>query len=107
MRRILLDCGHGNLRLFRNNVGALRDIKGKYVRFGVCNPGGSDLIGWVSMEITPDMVGARVARFLAIEVKRPGKHPNKDQQSFIDAVNDGGGLAIVARSVEDVIGRVG
>ena len=45
-------------------------------------------------------------RFLAIGVKRAGRKPTPEQQAFIDNVNKAGGLAFVARSVEDVQRRV-
>lgn len=106
-RRILRDCGIGDVRLFRNNVGRLRDRFGNFIQYGVCNPGGSDLIGWRSVVVTPDMVGTRIARFMAIEVKGPRGAPSDHQQAFLDAVDRAGGLAMVARSVEDVAGAVG
>ena len=40
-------------------------------------------------------------RFLAVEVKRPGKRPTTAQASFLYTVNAGGGLAFVATSVKD------
>jgi hypothetical protein len=43
---------------------------------------------------------------LAIEVKRPGGKPTAEQQQFIDTINEAGGLAFVARSVEEVDQRV-
>jgi hypothetical protein len=42
------------------------------------------------------------ARFLAIEVKRPGGKPTPQQQAFLDWVNEGGGVGIVASSIADV-----
>src|SRR5690348_9795815 len=53
--------------------------------------GVSDIIGCL-----PD------GRFLAIEVKRPGGKPTPEQQQFIDTINQAGGLAFVAHSVEEV-----
>ena len=41
-------------------------------------------------------------RFVAIEVKRPGKHPTDDQSTFLDDVIRTGGIGIVAHSLEDV-----
>jgi hypothetical protein len=38
------------------------------VRFGLCK-GSSDLIGLRSLEITPELVGLRLAQFVALEVK--------------------------------------
>lgn len=61
----------------------------RYVRAGM--PGVSDIIG-----LLPN------GRFLAIEVKRPGEQPTELQQAFLSAVNHSGGLAFVARSVNDV-----
>ena len=50
-----------------------------------------------------DIVGVlNDGRFLAIEVKRPKGKPTKAQQFFIDLVNEAGGLAFVARSLEEV-----
>lgn len=88
--------------IFRNNVGVAEYADGSRVRYGL-HPGSSDLIGWRSVTVTPDMVGKRLAVFLAVEVKRPGKNPTREQQNFIDAVNRSGGTASVARSVEDVV----
>ena len=96
--------GRRDVRLFRNNIGVAKykDKTGKirHVKFGVCNPGGSDLIGWRIKTITPEMVGRRVAMFLAIETKAPKKGPNKNQRTFINQVNAAGGLAGVARDVD-------
>jgi hypothetical protein len=51
-----------------------------------------------------DIIGClpKTGRFLAIEVKRPGGKPTLEQQQFIDTINQAGGLAFVARSVEEV-----
>jgi len=64
----------GNKKLFRNNVGGLRTPNGGYIYFGLGNTGkgkgGSpDYVGWTETEITPDMVGKKVAIFTGIEVK--------------------------------------
>lgn len=72
----------------RMNVGAFRDAD-RFVRVGF--KGCSDIIGQ-----TTD------GRFLAVEVKRPGGKPTPDQTDFIDRVNSAGGVAFVARSVDDV-----
>lgn len=85
--------------LWRNNTGALKDQAGRLVRYGLC-PGSSDLIGLRTVTITPDMVGQRLAVFTAIEVKDRGR-VTPEQQRFITAVQQAGGLAGVARSVDD------
>ena len=88
-------------RVFRNNVGQYTDQAGHVIRYGVCNPGGADLIGWVRLVITPDMVGKTVAQFLALEVKTMSGRVKPAQQHFIDVVNAAGGRAAVVRSVEE------
>lgn len=88
------------VRIFRNQTGALKDAQGRLVTFGLCK-GSSDLIGWKSVTITPDMVGQRVAIFLAVEVKAPGRKPTPEQTNFLDRVKSDGGLAGIARSIAD------
>lgn len=86
MRLIQLRASELGARLFRNNVGFCRGTK---VRYGVCNPGGSDLIGWFR------------GRFLAVEVKA-GTATTKAQADFLKAVIQAGGIGIVAHSIDDV-----
>ncbi len=66
-------------------------------------PGFTDLFGWVSVTITPDMVGQRVAVFVAPEVKAPGKDATEQQARFLAAVRAAGGRAGVVRSPEDAL----
>jgi hypothetical protein len=96
---IRLAAGRGDTRLFRNNTGALKDPNGRLVRYGLCK-GSSDLIGYRTVTITPDMVGQQLAVFTAIEVKDRGA-PTPEQLHFIAQVKAAGGLAGVARSVAD------
>ena len=99
---IRLACSNGPTRLFRNNVGRLPDPRtGRWVEFGVGGKGSGDLIGWTTRTITPDMVGQQVAVFLSIEVKTPTGRIRPEQQQWLDAVQAAGGIAGVARSVED------
>ena len=100
--QIRLTLSRGPTRLFRNNTGALRDQNGRLVQFGLCK-GSSDLIGWHSVEITPEMVGQTVACFVAIEIKDKGR-ATKEQKAFISRVLEAGGLAGVARSIEEAEG---
>lgn len=65
--------------------------------------GSSDLIGYTTVEVTPEMVGQKVAIFTAIEVKAKGKKASPEQQNFINAVKHAGGLAGVARKEADVL----
>jgi hypothetical protein len=49
------------------------------------------------------MVGQQVAVFLSIEVKTPTGRIRPEQQAWLDAVQAAGGIAGVARSVEDAL----
>ncbi len=68
-QRIRLAYGRGAVRLWRNNTCALVDPQGRFVRFGLCKGSSSDLIGLRSLEITPELVGQRLAQFVVLEVK--------------------------------------
>jgi len=101
-QHIRLNCSKGLTRLFRNNVGRLPDPRsGRWVEFGVGGKGSADLIGWRTVTITPEMVGQQVAVFTSIEVKTPTGRLRPEQQQWLDAVQAAGGIAGVARSVED------
>lgn len=99
-QRIRLELSRGPVRLWRNNTGALRDARGQLIRFGLCE-GSSDLIGYRTVTITPDMVGQRLAVFTAVEVKTATGRLTPQQQTFIDHVRAAGGVAGVARTVGD------
>lgn len=87
-------------RLFRNTCGYITTDT-RHIRYGL-TPGSSDLIGWKTVTITPEMVGCRIAIFLAVEVKTPKGRVTKQQQNFIDVVRRMGGIAEVVRSAEEV-----
>jgi hypothetical protein len=101
-QRIRLACaGPGQeVRLWRNNVGRLIDAQGRLVTFGLC-PGSADLIGYVPITITPEMVGMRLAVFAAVEVKRPGKRATPQQLQWLGAAQAAGGRAGIATSVDE------
>ncbi len=111
---ILRDLGaRPDIRLFRQNVGEAwvgtfvsfkngRLILDNARRFfaGLC-VGSSDLIGWQTVVVTPDMIGQRVAIFTGIEVKAKRGSPTTEQRAFTGAVNLAGGRAGFARSVDE------
>ena len=99
-QRIRLACSRGRVRRWRNNTGRLRDERGQLVTFGLC-PGSADLIGYRSITVTVDMVGQTVAVFAAVEVKTPPGRPTPEQTAFIEHIRAAGGLAGIARSVEE------
>lgn len=66
-------------------------INAHMMTFGLC-VGSSDIIG-----VSP------AGLFLAIEVKTLKGRPTKEQLRFIEAVRKAGGIAGIARSVEDAL----
>jgi hypothetical protein len=53
----------------------------------------------------PDILGLIDGMFIGIEVKKPKPnktYPSKDQKAFIAKVESVGGIAFVARSVQDI-----
>lgn len=89
------------IRTFRNNVGAYKAPDGRVIRYGLVT-GSGDLIGWQTVTITPDMVGQQFARFLSVEVKAPKGVVRPEQLVWAENVRKAGGIAVIARSVEDV-----
>jgi hypothetical protein len=92
-----------DVRVFRNNIGMYTNPRGQKVKYGLQNPGGSDLIGWKSIIITADMVGQRIAQFTAIETKAENRKPSRKQWNFLNKVKADGGLSGPAWSLADAL----
>jgi hypothetical protein len=101
-QRIRLALGtRSDLRLFRNQVGQLPDPRtGRPVQFGLAR-GSADLVGWRTITVTPDMVGQQLAVFTSIEVKTPTGRVRPEQQAWQRTVSAAGGIAGIARSIQD------
>ena len=92
-----------SLRLFRNQVGQLPDPRtGRYVQFGLAK-GSSDLVGFKTVKITPEMIGQEVAQFVSIEIKTERGKLTEVQQNWLQKVHDSGGIVGVARSIQDAL----
>lgn len=96
--------------LWRNNCGGFYDETGRFVRYGLGSEAklaSSDFIGIRPILITPEMVGSVLGVFTAVEMKAENWRFNKNdkhllqQKQFIDIVNQNGGLAGFAQSVDD------
>lgn len=95
---ILRDCLtwlklHGVL-CWRQNQGAITGMhngKRRFLRFS-SQVGISDILG-----VLPPS-----GRLLAVECKRPGKQPTAEQAAFLDMVRQCGGVALCARSIDDL-----
>lgn len=91
-----------NERLFKSRAGM--GWQGKHTRKGAFTiiknavpfkgmpDGFPDLCGWQSMEITPDMIGSRVAVFTAVEVKTGKQQLKPEQKRFRDIILRMGGI---------------
>jgi hypothetical protein len=109
---VRLEAAQKHKRLFRNNVGAMKDANGVPVRYGLANDSkalneelkSGDLIGWESVLITQDMVGMTLARFLSVECKaedwkpRPNDPREIAQRRWADLVNAAGGRALIVNA---------
>ena len=118
-QRILLACGSGPVRLWRNNVGTgwagqatrvttgnLRAVaqglqpgdvvirQGRPLHAGLC-VGSSDLIGYRQVD--------GVAQFVALEVKSATGRPTTQQTQFLNHIASAGGCAGIVRSVDDAL----
>lgn len=125
VRRLMLEASKLGARLLRNNVGqglmiqhkdpaareaiirrciALAESAGGSayrLQFGL-HEGSGDLIGPTPVEITPDLVGQRVAVFTSIEAKGPHGRVSPAQQAWMDFVRAIGGIAAVVRSSDEL-----
>lgn len=74
---VRLEAPRRGVRLWRNNVGVLRDEGGRPVRYGLANDSrqlnehikSADLIGWRRRLITPADVGCVIAQIVSRECK--------------------------------------
>lgn len=77
---VRLEAAQKGIRLFRNNVGALKDERGVPVRYGLANESAevnkviksSDFVGWRRKLILPEHVGSVIAQTVLREGKVPG-----------------------------------
>lgn len=112
-RLIQVALSWGDSRMFRNNVGEawlgwnftvrggkLVGGEARRVAYGLA-PGSSDLIGIQRFVVTPAMVGLSLGVFTAIEVKSKRGKEQENQEHFRETIQELGGIAGVARSVED------
>lgn len=119
--RSVMRLSTGVVRLFRNNVGMFwtgdvqrvrasgvvpvhpGDVVIRKARPVACGlqEGSGDLIGWKSVEVTPDMVGQQLAVFASLEVKAKGGRVSPAQRTWHDVVRKFGGLSGVVRSAEE------
>lgn len=112
-----------NVRIFRNNVGTgwvgkeihlkpgqkivarggeVLLINARPLHAGLVK-GSGDGVGWRTIEITPDMVGRKIAQFCSLEAKTKNGRLSQEQKTWLRNVEMAGGLAIVGRDPEEVV----
>lgn len=86
--RVRLEAARAGILLWRNNVGALQDKTGRYVRYGLANESerinkrvkSADLIGIRPIVIQQWHVGLTIGQFTSREVKEAGwSYDNRDE----------------------------
>lgn len=89
-QRVLLATRH-LVAWMRNNRG-VADFGDRKVEYGL-GKGSSDYVGIVRA----------TGRFIACEMKAPGKNPTPEQDRFLRGVRAAGGIGVVAYGAEDVL----
>jgi len=84
----------------RTKSGAFLIKDGRPVKFGLI-PGSGDTIGWETIEVTPEMVGKKVAVFCSIEIKTVNDRLSKAQRNWNRVVRLSGGIAKVFHAKKD------
>ena len=102
----MLDLAPLGVRLFRNQrykgpIVRAGKVTDGYADCGVGGDGGADLLGYKIVRIEQHMIGQFIAQFVAIETKTPTGRVSDLQKIFINAINNAGGKAGIARSTED------
>lgn len=106
---VRLEAAQHDVWLTRNNVGALRDERGRFVRFGLANESklqnsvikSADLIGFRKRVIVTADIGTVIAQFASRECKEEGwKFNPRDshqlaQATWRDFINSNGGDAAI------------
>lgn len=77
---VRLEAARKGVKLWRNNVGVLKDERGVPIRYGLANDSkrlnevckSGDLIGWRPVLIAPSHLGQTIAQFVSRECKRAG-----------------------------------
>jgi len=99
LRRVQVAVSVLGARLFRNHVGLFYTRTGVPVKIGTV--GTADLLGWVTITVTPALVGKKLAIFLALEAKSPTGRVTAAQSVFLETVRRAGGIGAVVRSEDD------
>lgn len=114
LNEIMIEHSKQGGRLFRNNVGLAWSGKllqkgnngrivlsnARPVRFGLC-VGSGDLVGWVPVRITNEMVGSVISAFVSVECKTKRVATTEAQERFKEAVLSNNGCAMVIKTCDE------
>lgn len=87
--------------LYRNRRGMVELASGAKMPIGLGPNGTGDLIGYLPVTITADMIGQKVAVFTMIESKTETGRLADHQLARIEEVRDAGGISGCARHADD------
>ncbi len=99
--RLLTRAAQLGARLWRNQVGSYKLADGRWISSGLC-VGSGDLIGYVSVTITADMVGQTLAQFVSVEAKAPRGRLERHQAVWLERCRADGAIAVCVRTVEEL-----
>lgn len=121
VQRILRNFNKGPVRLFRRNAGMgwagrverVPETKTMVIRpqdvvirnarpLHAGDTGTPDMDGWVSIEVTPEMFGKRIAVACYLEAKSATGAAKKEQLAFLRVATEHGCRAGIVRSEDDV-----
>lgn len=88
LSQVMVALSRAGALVHRNNTGALPDITGRWVKFGL--KGSADILACLG------------GRFLAIETKAPKGRLREEQKRYGEAVSHAGGIYAVVRSLNDL-----
>lgn len=74
---------------YRNNTGATKTASGGFMRFGAKG--------------SPDIIAVVDGFYVGIECKMGSGRQSPDQKAFQEALEEAGGIYILARSIDDLI----
>lgn len=114
MNDVRLAASAAGWTMFRNNVGmgwtgdaehrpdgSVLIRNARPLHAGLCE-GSSDLIGFRPVLVTDAHLGQTMAQFAAVEVKGHRGRATEPQRNFLRVVQAAGGVAILARSRDDL-----
>jgi len=104
---ILMKLSEAGCLVFRNETGAGWVGKMLHREAGQVTLANASMVKFGLMVGSADIIGiSPTGKFLAVEIKTSKGRATKEQLRFIEAVNKAGGIAGIARSVEEALNLI-